>query len=718
MTSSHIDFHRINEVALRGARFLLPGLIPGGAFQGYEYVVRNPTRNDKSAGSFSINCKSGIWRDFATEEGGSDLISLVAYLQGIGQGEAAHALADMLSIASPTQRKSSYQNGSYASQHEGGAANGLDVGGEDGPRPFARERRRHIYRNDDGKAVRIKIKFESGKYANLYRVGAGWQAKKPENFKPVPYVTAAIKPFDAELKDDEIFWAEGEKDIDSLSKANLPGFTFGGVGDGLPDGIESYLSERHLVILIDNDGPGRKHGERKAALAHSAGAASVRIIGFPELATKADVSDFFAGGGTAEDLIARIDVAPLWAPPEGKPEEAISASTGNTAKSAVLVICRASEVPPEAISWLWAGRIALGKQTLIAGEPGLGKSQLSTAITAAVTTGGAWPNGEGCAPRGSAIILSAEDGVADTIVPRLIAAGADCNRVHIVSAVRNADQGSRRTFNLQTDLALLEQKLDFIGDVRLVVIDPVSSYMGTIDSHKNTDVRGVLESVGEMAARRGVAVLSVTHFSKGGGQKAINSFIGSIAFIAAARAAFAVLRDPDDGDRRLFLPVKNNLAPMNDGLAFRILQHIIKTQTTDTVASAIGWEDATVAMTADSVLSAHGGDKSPTAKMECERFLGEILADCWMAVSDIAAEAVTAGLHSEGRDLKDNKPMRAARAALHIITRREGFGKGAKYLWGFAGTPWRPSETMGAQQEKRAPMEEKGAHGGLEGGQR
>jgi putative DNA primase/helicase len=110
------------------------------------------------------------------------------------------------------------------------------------------------------------------------------------------------------------------------------------------------------------------------------------------------------------------------------------------------VICRASEITPEAISWLWAGRIALGKQTLIAGEPGLGKSQLSTAIIAAVTTAGTWPNGEGHAPRGNAIILSAEDGVADTIVPRLMAAGADLDRVHIISAVRNPDQDSRRTF--------------------------------------------------------------------------------------------------------------------------------------------------------------------------------------------------------------------------------------------------------------------------------
>ena len=505
-------------------------------------------------------------------------------------------------------------------------------------------------------------------------------------------------------------WPEGEKDVDSLSGLNLPAFTFGGVGDGLPDRVGHYLKDRRIVILADNDEPGSEHAEKKAAMAHAAGAAAIRIVHFPELPAKGDVSEFVSNGGTSEQLQARIEGVPPWQPAE-------ASDTVKQKEVSELIICRASDIAPEANSWLWSGRIAIGKQTLIAGEPGLGKSQLSTAIIAAVTTGGKWPGAEGHAPRGSAIILSAEDGMSDTTVPRLIAAGADRERVYIVSAVRSTDQKARRTFNLQADLALLERELERIGDVRLVVIDPVSSYMGAIDSHKNTDVRGVLEAVGEMAGRRHVAVVGITHFSKAGGQKAINSFIGSIAFIAAARSAFAVMKDPDDEERRLFLPVKNNLAPMSHGLAFRIRQHIVRTPTVDTFASAISWDDIPVTSTADSVLAAHGGgDKSPTAKMECERFLEELLADGWMAVADIAAEAAAAGLHSEGKELKDNKPMRAARSALKIVTKREGFGKGAKYFWGFAGTPWKPYEPIGAQQIEGAPMKDEGAHDDAAGG--
>jgi hypothetical protein len=379
-----------------------------------------------------------------------------------------------------------------------------------------------------------------------------------------------------------------------------------------------------------------------------------------------------------------------------------------------LVTYRLSEVDPEPVTWLWPGRIAIGKLTLIAGEPGLGKSQLLTTIAAATTTGGTWPNREGHALPGNVIILSAEDGLADTIVPRMIAAGANRERVHVVSAVQDSGAKGRRTFNMQADLLLLENKIEEIGDVRLVGIDPISSYMGgKIDTHKNTDVRGVLEAVSEMAARHHVAMLGITHFSKGIGQKAINAFIGSIAFVAAARAAFAVMKDPDDEQLRLFLPVKNNLAPLGHGLAFRLEQRIVPTDTIATVVSAVCWEDTPVTSTADGILAAGAaGGSGKTAKSECIEFLEETLAGGWKEVADITAEAVAAGLHSLGRELKDNKPMRAARSEIKIESKRDGFGKGAKYFWALPGTPWVPSNGIGAQSNEGAPMDDKGTYGG------
>jgi RecA-family ATPase len=269
-----------------------------------------------------------------------------------------------------------------------------------------------------------------------------------------------------------------------------------------------------------------------------------------------------------------------------------------------LISIRASNIVPEKVEWLWPGRLARGKHTCIAGEQGTGKSQLSIAIIAAITTGGSWPCGEGQSPiKGNVVILSAEDGAADTIVPRLEAAGADLSRVVIVSAVC-IDGNGRRTFNLQTDIDKLERKITEIGDVALVVIDPVSSYLGKTDSHKNSEVRGVLEPLAEMADRTRVAVLSITHFNKPGSAntvKALHRIIGSVAFSAAPRVAFAVIEDAENPGRYLVLHAKNNLAPAPQGLAYRLEQTII---TNGIVASRIAWETQPVAMTANQAMAA------------------------------------------------------------------------------------------------------------------
>jgi hypothetical protein len=515
--------------------------------------------------------------------------------------------------------------------------------GDNGPPPRD-ELRRHIYKRD-GSPVRIKVK-QVGGYVQWFRVRSGdvtgWQAKKPDGYVSVPYL-GAIDPFDPELAGDRIHWPEGEKDCDTLGKINFPAFTFGGTGDGLPENAATFLAGRHVVILADNDEPGRKHAEAKAALATEAGAVSVRVVHFSELQSGGDVSDFIGAGGTEATLTQRIEATAPWAAPAvdqaGPVVEAVKP------EPRALAMVRASDIELKAVEWLWPGKLALGKLGLIAGEPGLGKSQLTAALAATVTTGGRWPNCEQRSPLGSVVIFSAEDDAGDTIAPRLTAAGANLDRVHIVSAVNGSDNkmvGGRRAFNLQTDLDLLEKALRECGDVRLVVIDPITSYLGKgVDSHKGADVRSVLEPMAEMAARHGAAVIGITHFSKGDGASAMNRFIGSIAFIAAARSAFVVTADPDSDmpGRRLFLPVKNNLAPLGDGLSFQIEQHMIAG---DICASMAVWGGDTVTKTADAILAA-GAEDSPQ-RTEAAEFLRACLADGPKPSKDIEADAKGAGL--------------------------------------------------------------------------
>jgi putative DNA primase/helicase len=310
--------------------------------------------------------------------------------------------------------------------------------------------------------------------------------------------------------------------------------------------------------------------------------------------------------------------------------------------SRALIVQCAADVKPEPVSWLWAGRVALGKQTLLAGQPGLGKSQVALAVVAAVTTGGPWPCGEGHAPLGSALILVAEDGAADTLVPRLMAAGADLKRVSIINAVGGSE--GRRTFNLQSDIDLLEREIKNIGDVQLVVIDPVSSYLGgNIDSHINAAVRGVLEPLSEMAERLRVAVICVTHQPKVS-VAAINSFIGSIGFVAVARAAFMVVRDPQNESRRLFLPVKNNLAPLGRGLAFRLEQRILGEPSEEIIASSVAWESAHVDVTADQALQSANELGGKHGRERERSFLRNLLANGPVAMRDVKDEADGAGL--------------------------------------------------------------------------
>ena len=555
---------------------------------------------------------------------------------------------------------------------------------DDGPPRRDDELRRHVYRRE-GRPVRIKIKSQGdgGSFVSWYRVRdgstVGWQPKQPSGYQAAPYVSAAIDPFDPELKDDQILWPEGERDVDTLSKLNLPAFTFGGAGDGLPVDIEQYLAGRHLVILADNDDPGRTHAEKKAGLAYAAGAASIRIVHFPELPSKGDVSDFVAAGGTAEQLIDRAGPGPLWMPSAAFAESTPN-SSDDAGESQLVMRCMA-DVPPEKVEWLWPGRIAIGKQTLIGGEPGLGKSQIIAALAAAVTSGGAWPCDEGHAPLGRVLILSAEDDASDTIRPRLDAAGADVARVHLISAVRQGDGKGRRTFNLQADLALLEEAIKRISDVRLVIIDPVSSYLGKTDSHKNADVRGTLEPLGDMASRLRVAVVSITHFSKGAGQSAVNSFIGSIAFIAAARAAFIVTRDPDNDDRtrRLFVQAKNNLAGDCGGLAFRVEQHLVGK---DIVASAITWESERITRTADEILAAGREANEKPERSEAEEFLRDVLSAGPRPSTEIEAEAKGAGVSW--------RTVRRAQKTLGIKPHRkaesgDGLGKAGRWYWSLPG---------------------------------
>jgi hypothetical protein len=229
---------------------------------------------------------------------------------------------------------------------------------------------------------------------------------------------------------------------------------------------------------------------------------------------------------------------------------------------------------------------------------------------------------------------------------------------------------------------------------------PVSSYLGKTDSHKNSEVRGVLEPLGEMAERNRVAVLSITHFSKTGANnttKAMHRFIGSIAFTGAPRAAFAVIEDVDDNGRMLFLHAKNNLAAPPQGLAYRLEQTII---CEGIVASRLAWEGEPVAITANQALAAEAAGSDRSARQEAKEFLEGALAHGPMPAKEVQSMASEHGISP--------KTLRNAREAMGVKVSRDGFGPGSKSLWS---APYLPQTSIHAQQNNRASMDPEGKYG-------
>src|SRR5262249_42851968 len=195
------------------------------------------------------------------------------------------------------------------------------------------------------------------------------------------------------------------------------------------------------------------------------------------------------------------------------------------------------------------------------------------------------------------------------------------------------------------DLHLLETKIKHHGDVQLILIDPVSAYFGKgIDSHRDVDVRSVLAPISEMANRLNVCILTIAHFNKGGSPnntKALHKFMGSIAFVAAPRIAFAVIEDAEDATRRLFLHAKNNLAEPPQGLAFKIDQLLLPS---GIQTSRIAWEDSPVSITADEAIVARRGQKQAPSLEEAKQFLAGLVPPNGMSVKKIEEEAKEAGI--------------------------------------------------------------------------
>jgi len=224
------------------------------------------------------------------------------------------------------------------------------------------------------------------------------------------------------------------------------------------------------------------------------------------------------------------------------------------------------------IEWLWPGRIALGKLCVLAGDPGLGKSLLTLTIAATVSRGGTWPDVDESAPVGDVMLLNAEDDFVDTVRPRLEAAHSDLERIYAITGV-SAGLGtnkSERSFDLSGDLHKLRERIERLKTPRLLIVDPVTSFLGSTSENANAEIRALLTPLARLAQEMNTAVILVSHLRKSKGSN-LHRVIGSIAFAAIARSAFVVLRVTDRGPQfRKLVPVKSNIGAQQTAVVFHI----------------------------------------------------------------------------------------------------------------------------------------------------
>jgi putative DNA primase/helicase len=375
-----------------------------------------------------------------------------------------------------------------------------------------------------------------------------------------------------------------------------------------------------------------------------------------------DIERFIAGD---EDFSHLSDTPSPAEPPTDEAAELIGGP---------VLTCMA-DVEAREIDWLWPGRVPLGRITLLVGRPGEGKSFLTMDMAARVSTGTPWPDGTPC-PQGSVLLVSVEDDPGDTIRWRLDAHRADCRRVHLLSAVRRIGEDGQPHDVMYTleDVAALEDALRRLPDCRLIVVDPIGSFLGgSTDAHRDNEVRGVLAPVARLAEKYGPAVVVVAHRRKSAGTVADDLALGSRAFTGIARAVWHLSRDTDNKARRLLLPGKNNLAPEGDGLAFSIGGE----------PPAIIWEHEPVCMSADDGLAAENGagddrrpGPEPDARNGAAEWLRELLADGAMRVGSAKKPEPGSIAHAVADAGLSWGTVRRAREAIGIKPYKGQFGDG------------------------------------------
>ncbi|HEX7338883.1 MAG TPA: AAA family ATPase [Rhodanobacteraceae bacterium] len=345
--------------------------------------------------------------------------------------------------------------------------------------------------------------------------------------------------------------------------------------------------------------------------------------------------------------------------------ESIAPSTPHEYMARVRLI-GANTLKPEPIRWLWPGWLARGKLHVLAGAPGTGKTTIAMTWAACISSGHPFPTGWKPSP-GNVLVWSGEDDPRDTLVPRLLAAGADLSCVHFIEGID--DDGHSRPFDPATDVLELAGQAAKMGRVSMLVVDPVVSAVRG-DSHKNAEVRRSLAPLVDLAIRLDAVLVGITHFTKGtGGRDPLERVTGSLAFGALARLVFGTCKQQgEEGEpqRMTLARVKSNIGPDGGGFAYAFEQTELEGHP-GVEASRIVWGESIEGSARDLLAEPDPDDEGQDAAS----FLRDLLADGPMPTKDVKRQADDAGFawRTVQRSMK--------RAG--VVSQRGGFGQPAKW---------------------------------------
>jgi hypothetical protein len=322
-------------------------------------------------------------------------------------------------------------------------------------------------------------------------------------------------------------------------------------------------------------------------------------------------------------------------PPNGAPYSSATPQKRST-------VVMGSTIKPQAVDWLWPSWLARGKLHILAGRPGSMKTTTALSLAAAVTIGGVWPDNKPAAP-GKVIIWSGEDAIADTLLPRFLAAGGDPDQIGFLTGVE--EDGKKRSFDPSRDIGDLVRVCDDLGGVSLVIVDPIVA-VAKGDSHKNAETRRDLQPLVDLAKRTNAAVVGIHHLTKRSEDaEPVDRVSGSLAFGAGPRVVLLAALDlkASGEPRGVLMRAKNNIGPSHGGIAFtaetrRLADH------PDIAAQHILW-GAFVNEPARDILAKLEGKNAQqrSGERKAATFLRMALQDGQRLAAEVIAEGEDAG---------------------------------------------------------------------------